>query len=57
MPRDRDWLTVKRRLIRAALPAELQEFSEYLLVRLAEGYARLARLDAVLASRPRRREC
>jgi hypothetical protein len=55
MPRDRDWLTVKRRLTRSALPAELQEFSQHLLLRIAEGYARLARLDAVLESRPRRR--
>ena len=55
MPRDRDWLMVKRRLTGAAVPAELQELSEYLMLRIAEGRARLARLDAVLQSRPRRR--
>jgi hypothetical protein len=56
MPRDRDWLTVKRRLTRAGLPAELQEFSDHLLLRIAEAYTRLAHLDAVLESRPRRTE-
>jgi hypothetical protein len=56
MPRDPDWLMVNRRLTRAGLPADLSEFSDYLLVRIAEGYARLAYLDAVLESRPRRRE-
>jgi hypothetical protein len=55
MPRDREWLMVKRRLTRAALPADLRELCYYLMNRIAEGYARLAHLDAVLESRPRRR--
>jgi hypothetical protein len=56
MPRDRDWLTVNRRPTHAGLPSDLYELSDYLQLRIAEGYVRLAHLDALLRSRPRRPE-